>query len=152
MLQGAFRFAVFPYHLLTLNPLQFVKIRQRQEDYKLFPENDGYGTGLPTISCGRYKLLTDHLKRKGNPALLPIQIACYTGLRIGEVFVLTWQDIDRKEQTITVRRSMHCNEVRHKMELGTTKRGKVRTADFCDTLEGNSSLELVEYDVSGKAF
>ena len=39
-------------------------------------------------------------RSKQNPALLPIQIAYYTGLRIGEVCALTWQDIDLKEQTI----------------------------------------------------
>jgi len=136
VLQGAFRFAVFPKHLLTFNPMQFVKIRQRQEDPELFSLDDEVGTGLPTISHGQYKLLTDHLKRKDNPALLPIQIAYYTGLRVGEVCGLTWQDIDLKEQTITVQRSMRYNGVRHKMELGTTKRGKVRTVDFCDTLAG----------------
>ena len=39
-----------------------------------------------------------------------------------------------KEQTITVRRSMRYNGNRHKTEVGTTKRSKVRTVDFCDTL------------------
>lgn len=80
------------------------------------------------------KALTDYLKKKENPALLPIQIAYYTGLRIGEVCALTWQDIDLREQTITVRRSMRYNGARHKMEVGTTKRSKIRTVDFCDTL------------------
>ena len=80
------------------------------------------------------KALTDYLKKKDNPALLPIQIAYYTGLRIGEVCALTWQDIDLKEQTITVRRSMRYNGARHKTEVGTTKRSKIRTVDFCDTL------------------
>ena len=78
--------------------------------------------------------MTDYLKKKDNPALLPIQIAYYTGLRIGEVCALTWQDIDLKEQTITVRRSMRYNGARHKTEVGTTKRSKIRTVDFCDTL------------------
>ena len=45
-------------------------------------------------------------KQKENPALLPIQIAYYTGLRIGEACALTWQDIDLDNQCLTVRRSM----------------------------------------------
>ena len=62
------------------------------------------------------------------------QIAYYTGLRIGEVCGLTWQDINLEEQYLTVRRSMRYNGTRHTTEVGTTKRSKVRTVDFCDTL------------------
>ena len=69
-----------------------------------------------------------------NPVLLPIQIAYYTGLRIGEVCGLTWQDINLDKQYLTVRRSIRYNRARHKTEIGATKRKKVRTVDFCDTL------------------
>ena len=47
---------------------------------------------------------------------------------------MTWQDINLDEQYLTVRRSMRYNGTRHKTEIGTTKRSKVRTVDFCDTL------------------
>ena len=134
VMQGAFRFAVFPKRLMTYNPMQYVKIRQKQETQELFTEDAEDGCTVPTISFEQYKALTDWLKKKNNPALLPIQIAYFTGLRIGEVCALTWQDIDLKEQTITVRRSMRYNGARHKMEIGTTKRNKIRTVDFCDTL------------------
>ena len=134
VMQAAFRFAVFPKRLLTFNPMQYIKIRQKQESYELLNGDSEDGLTVPTISYEQYKALTDYLKKKENPALLPIQIAYYTGLRIGEVCSLTWQDIDLKEQTITVRRSMRYNGARHKMEVGTTKRSKIRTVDFCDTL------------------
>ena len=134
VMQAAFRFAVFPKRLMTYNPMQYVKIRHKQETYELFNEDSEDGLTVPTISYEQFKALTDYLKKKENPALLPIQIAYYTGLRIGEVCALTWQDIDLKEQTITVRRSMRYNGARHKTEIGTTKRSKIRTVDFCDTL------------------
>ena len=35
---------------------------------------------------------------------------------------------------MTVRRSMRYNGARHKTEIGATKRKKIRTVDFCDTL------------------
>ena len=133
VMQGAFRFAAFPKRLMTYNPMQYVKIRQRQESQELFSEDEGGGE-VPTITHEQYLALTDFLKKKSNPALLPVQIAYFTGLRIGEVCALTWQDIDLKEQTITVRRSMRYNGARHKTEISTTKRNKVRTVDFCDTL------------------
>ena len=134
VLQGAFRFAVFPKRLISFNPMQYVVWRGKKESYELFSEDDGVITPVPTITHEQFLKLTDYLKAKGNPALLPIQIAYYTGLRIGEVCALTWQDINLDEQYLTVRRSMRYNAARHKLEVGTTKRRKIRTVDFCDTL------------------
>ena len=89
---------------------------------------------LKTATAEHLQAFMDFLKKKDNPALLPMQIAYYTGLRIGEVCGLTWQDINLDEQYLTVRRSMRYNGQRHKTEIGATKRKKVRTVDFCDTL------------------
>ena len=134
VLQGAFRFAVFPKRLITFNPMQYVVWRGKKEDYDLFSDEDGDTASTPTLSHEQYLKLEGFLKKKANPALLPIQIAYYTGLRIGEVCGLTWQDINLDKQYLTVRRSMRYNGARHKTEIGATKRKKVRTVDFCDTL------------------
>jgi integrase len=90
----------------------------------------------PVITHEQYLELKAFLTKKNNPALLPIQIAYFTGVRIGEACGLTWQDIDLKEQCLTIRRSMRYNPNRKKTELGPTKRKKIRTVDFCDTLAG----------------
>ena len=134
VMQGAFRFAVFPKRLISFNPMQYVVWRGKKEEYELFSDEDGDVTSAPTISHEQYLKLEDFLKKKDNPALLPIQIAYYTGLRIGEVCGLTWQDINLEGQYLTVRRSMRYNGARHKTEIGATKRKKIRTVDFCDTL------------------
>ena len=134
VLQGAFRFAVFPKRLITFNPMQYVVWRGKKEDYELFSDEDGETASTPTLSYEQYQRLEDFLKKKNNPALLPIQIAYYTGLRIGEACSLTWQDINLEEQYLIVRRSMRYNGARHKTEIGATKRKKIRTVDFCDTL------------------
>ena len=134
VLQGAFRFAVFPKRLITFNPMQYVVWRGKKEDYDLFSDEDGNTDSTPTLSPEQYLKLEEFLKKKDNPALLPIQIAYYTGLRIGEVCGLTWQDVNLDKQYLTVRRSMRYNGARHKTEIGATKRKKVRTVDFCNTL------------------
>ena len=134
VLQGAFRFAVFPKRLITFNPMQYVVWRGKKEEYELFSDEDGETASTPTLSYEQYQRLEVFLKKKNNPALLPIQIAYYTGLRIGEVCGLTWQDINLEEQYLTVRRSMRYNGARQKTEIGATKRKKIRTVDFCDTL------------------
>ena len=134
VLQGAFRFAVFPKRLITFNPMHYVVWRGKKEDYDLFSDEDGNTDSTPTLSHEQYLKLEEFLKKKDNPALLPIQIAYYTGLRIGEVCGLTWQDVNLDKQYLTVRRSMRYNGARHKTEIGATKRKKVRTVDFCNTL------------------
>ena len=103
VLQGAFRFAVFPKRLITFNPMQYVVWRGKKEECELFSDEDGETASTPTLSYEQYQRLEDFLKKKNNPALLPIQIAYYTGLRIGEVCGLTWQDINLEEQYLTVR-------------------------------------------------
>ena len=134
VLQRAFKFAVFPKKLLSFNPMEYVVWRWQTEDSNLFAEDDEVKDTSNIITYEQYIKLTDYLKQKENPALLPIQIAYYTGLRIGEACALTWQDIDLDNQCLTVRRSMRYNSKRHKTEIGTTKRKKIRTVDFCDTL------------------
>ena len=134
VLQRAFKFAVFPKKLLNFNPMEYVVWRWQTEESELFAEDDDEDAASDVISYEQYIKLTDYLKQKENPALLPIQIAYYTGLRIGEACALTWQDIDLDNQCLTVRRSMRYNGKRHKTEIGTTKRKKIRTVDFCDTL------------------
>ena len=134
VLQGAFRFAVFPKRMISFNPMQYVVWRGKKDDYELFSDDNCEVASIPTLTHEMYLKLEDFLKAKDNPALLPIQIAYYTGLRIGEVCGLTWQDVNLEKQYLTVRRSMRYNNARHKTEIGATKRRKVRTVDFCDTL------------------
>jgi len=132
VLQQAFKFAVFPKKLLSFNPMEYVVWRTQEESYDLF-EDEQEDQGC-TLSWEQYQKLSDFLEKKQNPALLPVQIAYYTGLRIGEACALCWQDIDLDKQCLTVRRSIRYNGTRHKTEIGATKRKKIRTVDFCDTL------------------
>lgn len=101
---------------------------------ELFNEDSDDELTVPTISHEQFLALEEFLKKKENPALLPIQIAYYTGLRIGEVCGLTWQDINLDEQYLTVRRSVHYDQPRRKTEIGPTKRKKIRRVDFGDKL------------------
>ena len=104
--------------MISFNPMQYVVWRGKKESYDLFSGEDGDTASVPTLDYEQYRKLEDFLKEKDNPALLPIQIAYYTGLRIGEVCGLTWQDINLDEQHLTVRRSIRYNGARHKTEIG----------------------------------
>ena len=134
VLQQSFRFAVFPKQLITFNPMQYIKLKRKAEEVDLFSEEDMGQAGTQPISHDDYEKLIAYLKKKNVSAVLPIQIAYYAGLRIGEVCGLTWQDINLEEQYLTVKRSVRYDGAKHKTIIGPTKRKKVRTVDFGDTL------------------
>ena len=135
VLQQAFRFAVFPKQLITFNPMQYIKLKKQAEDVDLFSDDD-IEEGVQPISHEDYQRLIKYLEEKNPPAILPIQIAYYAGLRIGEVCGLTWQDINLEEQYLTIKRSIRYDGAKHKNIIGPTKRKKVRIVDFGDTLAG----------------
>ena len=134
VLNRSFKFAVFPKTLITFNPMQYVVMHNKAEDVDIFATGDDEEEKISAITHEQFLSLVSFLERKENPAVLPIQIAYYAGLRIGEACALTWNDINLDEQYLTVRRSVRRNSARKKVELGTTKRKKIRTVDFGDTL------------------
>ena len=63
--------------------------------------------------------------------------ACYTGMRTGEVFALTWNDIDLDNRIIKVNKTVYAKdkEENGRWYLGTTKTiGSSREIYICDTL------------------
>ena len=63
--------------------------------------------------------------------------ACYTGMRTGEVFALTWDDIDLEKRMIRISKTVYEKQKDNKGRwyLGTTKTdGSRREVYICDTL------------------
>ena len=122
VLQQSFRFAVFPKQYITFNPMQYVVMRHKKDDMDLFAEETDTDNGkVKPLSFEQYQKLTAQLGKRSKDAILPVQIAYFTGLRLGEVAGLTWQDINLEEQYLTVRRSVRYNGAAHKHETGSTK-------------------------------
>jgi len=92
VLQQSFRFAVFPKQLISFNPMQYIKLKRQAEEVDLFSD-DEVEEGTQPISHEDYERLIKYLEKKNPPAILPIQIAYYAGLRIGDTCGLTWQAI-----------------------------------------------------------
>lgn len=65
---------------------------------------------------------------------LVLIISMHTGLRLGEVCALTWNDIDLNKRIITVKKNMFYNRDTKFWEIGKTKNGKTREVAFGDTL------------------
>lgn len=63
--------------------------------------------------------------------------ACYTGMRTGEVFALTWDDIDLENRIIKVSKTVYAKNKNNigRWYIGTTKtEGSEREVYICDTL------------------
>lgn len=133
VMRGAFRFAVFQKQLITFNPMQYVVIRGNKDEI-FSEEKTEHSTDTSVITHEQFLQMTDYLRNRNILSLLAFQIGYYTGLRIGEICGLTWQNIDLENQYLTVRRSMNYNNVRKCAIIGPTKRKKIRTVDFTSTL------------------
>lgn len=127
VLQQSFRFAVFPKQYITFNPMQYVVMRHKKDDMDLFAEDTDNGKPL---SFEQYQKLITQLGKRSKDAILPVQISYFTGLRLGEVAGLTWQDINFEEQYLTIRRSVCYNGATHKHEIGSTKRNFVNFYEY----------------------
>lgn len=94
VLSVAYEYAIEPLKYVQENPCQRIKIPKYE-----------------TTSRQRCIIRPDEFERilqrfpENNIFHIPLLIGYYTGLRIGEVFSLTWEDIDLEQRTISVTKS-----------------------------------------------
>lgn len=74
---------------------------------------------LPTLSLSHQRILMRHLIEQPSPQNIGVLLALCTGMRIGEVCALKWEDVDFAQRTITVR---HTIGRIYNCELKTTER------------------------------
>ncbi len=67
--------------------MQYIKLKRQAEEVDLFSDDEVEESTQP-ISHEDYERLIKYLEKKNPPAILPIQIAYYAGLRIGKPVVL----------------------------------------------------------------
>lgn len=109
--QEIYKFQEF-YHLNQKNVIKHIYTNEEIEKILLRFQNN------PTFTCA---FLT----------------ACYTGMRTGEVFGLTWNDIDLKNKLIKINKTVYSKlkDEKGRWFLGTTKTdGSCREVYICDTL------------------
>lgn len=135
VLRKAFHYGVHDLKMLKTNPMDSVEFHKQRRERDLFVEKDK-NKKRPTITRAQYTWIVDHLRERGNPAALTIQIAYYTGLRLGEVCGITWQDVDFSHHRLTVRRAVAVNRMLdNRMEFTSPKRDKTRQVVFGEELK-----------------
>lgn len=125
-LSGSFKYAVEPGHFIKNSPMIYVKMPKYE---------------LSTIEINRRSLSQEEFSKIitrfpfGNIFYIPLIIGYYTGLRIGETLALTWDDIDLKNNTVSVNKTLYFDRTTKKWCFGPTKTEKsTRTIPFGNTL------------------
>lgn len=137
VMTGSLRYAVVPARLLQSSPAEYIKQPKVQAER--------YEVNRAIISKDDYGRIMERFG-DGNPFRYAILIGYHTGLRIGEVYGLTWGDIDFEARTLSVNKQVY-KRTRGKDDqaawyFGDTKtRASVRRIKIGETLV----RELQEY-------
>jgi integrase len=96
-LSGSLKYAVMPGKLIKDSPANYIT----------YPKYDHSKseTNRTVISIKDFTTITDRFK--GTPYYYALMIGFYTGLRIGEVYGLTWDNIDLTNKTLTVEKIIY---------------------------------------------
>ncbi len=98
-LSHSFKYAVYPCQYLKENPVQYVKV----------PKFETVTEEKRVLTREEFNQIIERYP-KGHHYHIPLMIGFYTGLRIGEVLGLTWDDINLNEGYIHVNKIVYRNQ------------------------------------------
>lgn len=95
-LSNALKYAIYPLQYIKTNPAQYVKIPkiEREPRQRIILSAENWDQIIKRFPFG-------------NKYHVPLVIGYYTGMRIGEVFALTWDDINFETNEISVSKTMN---------------------------------------------
>lgn len=135
-MNGVFEKAIID-KVVEVNPCKYVdlpiyKQRCKEQNIKSAKER--------TVSDEEKKIILSKLcsgyeKDRSSIARYAVELSLYTGMRVGELSGLKWEDIDFKERTITICRSEKYNRKKKEFYISSTKNDKVRTFPLTDKIE-----------------
>lgn len=124
VLTSSLNYAVFPANLLQYNPSS--NIRYPRLEY------DKNSINRTVITLDEFNTILNRFDI-GNPFRYALLIGFHTGLRIGEVYGLTWNDIDFDNKKLTVNKLVYKRN--HGWSFGSPKtQSSYRTIDIGQTL------------------
>ena len=125
VLNLSLKYAVHPCKFIKENPMQYIAL----------PKYEKKNTEeVKTITLDEFNTIIDRFP-ENTDYYLPLMIGFYTGCRIGEVLSLTWDDIDFKNKTISINKSLIFNDENKQWYFGPTKTfTSNRTIKIGDTL------------------
>lgn len=137
-LSGALNYAVEPLHYIQYNPCDNVK-------YPKFTEKSEPKRYI--ITPAQFADILERFPQSASPFYIPLMIGYYTGLRISEVFGLTWDDIDMEKRTISVNNTMVKRNFGVDVRQALKKKGKKeeKSAWYFGTPKTPSSIRTIKF-------
>lgn len=136
VLGSALNYAVEPMHLITVNPMRYVK----------YPKVEKKPRERIVFSLDDWQRIIERFPA-GSRYHVPLMIGFYAGLRISEAFALTWDDIDLEARTLTVSKQVIKRDfgadVRKAVEIKGSK--KLHSAWYFNTTKTPSSNRVVQF-------
>lgn len=99
VLTGSLRYAVVPAQLLQHSPAEYIKLPYVGEERRA-------ETNRHVIPIEEYNMMVERFD-KFSPYRLALLVGFHTGLRIGECYALTWDDIDLDAGTLEVNKLVY---------------------------------------------
>ena len=136
VLSDSLNYAVEPLHYITQNPVQYIKLPKIEKEAR---------TRI-TLEIEDWTRILERFPF-GNRFHIMLQIGMHTGLRISEVCALTWDDIDFKNNTLTVnkqtvKRSFSPN-IRDTYKL--TNKKEIRSSWYFQPPKTKASKRIVHF-------
>lgn len=103
ILSASLNYAVHPLQYIQMNPCLLVKLPKMEKD----KEEKRF-----VISPEDFNRIIERFN-PSTPYYIPLMIGYYTGMRINEIYGLSWDDIDMEKRTIEVKRTM----IREKIQV-----------------------------------
>lgn len=110
--------------LITENPCRYVDIMLFR---KMCKDDIEKTAGQRTLSRTEMAALVRNVRKEGSMAKYAVEFSVYTGMRVGEIAALQWDDVDFEEGVIQIRHSEKYNKFTHEYTIEGTKTGKQRT-------------------------
>lgn len=107
VLSGSLSYSVVPAQFLQSSPAEYLRYPKVSTDRS--------DVNRTLISIEDFNRMMERFEN-GNPFRYALMIGFYTGLRIGEVYGLTWDDIDLNKKTLSV------NKIAYKRNYGVDVR------------------------------
>ncbi|MCI6275528.1 MAG: site-specific integrase [Clostridium sp.] len=127
ILSGALNYAVEPLMFIKLSPMSAVKLPLT----RAIPKTESRKKDKIVISPKEFETIIKRFPFR-HSCHLPLQLAYRCGVRLGEAFAITWDDIDFNKRTLVINKQVQWKD-NHWYFTGTKYKSD-RTIDLDDTM------------------
>lgn len=133
-MNGVFEKAIID-KVISNNPCKYVDLPTFKH---LCQEEKEKSVSDRTLSVAEKNALLKKLNSDDKPDYIvkyAVEFAMYTGMRVGELAALRWEDVDFSQKEITIRHSEKHNRLTNEYTISTTKNSKIRKFPLTDEMK-----------------